>query len=476
MSTHGTFYKTIEHQYYYFDHIKKELFGLGDDLFNVLIESRYELNASEKEYAYLIQSLRTHSETKGEETEVYQFSWYDAKNFVLYLDNNDNQIYRINGDSIQLVDNGADGVLFLKNQLHEKFCYEQSVTGVFDKLLIDTINFVDGKNVNLDADEQKLIFGIWIYSLFFESLQPTKPLQFFLGEKGSGKTTHQRVIGRWLFGSKFDVVPINKDKEDSFIVAVTNNYFVAFDNLDNYIRWLPDRLAQIATGQKIQMRELFTTNTEQVYSPKCFVSLNSREPKFKRDDVVDRLLLFRVKRLDQFRPDSEILSEIAELRDDLWSEVIDQLNQIVRVLKNDTQQFTSTFRMADFAKIGWRIAKALGGVKLGDHFIELLEKMDQERNEFLIEDNPIVELLDLWLKREKKEVPTSELFSDLKDIAENENIEFDFRSARSFGMHFRHIVNNLREHYNISESRDERTRSWRYKIELDAEPSAELQN
>ena len=80
------------------------------------------------------------------------------------------------------------------------------------------------------------------------------------------------------------------------------------------------------------------------------------------------------------------------------------------------------------------------------------------------------------LKREKKEVPTSELFSDLKDIAENENIEFDFRSARSFGMHFRHIVNNLREHYNISESRDERTRSWRYKIELDAEPSAELQN
>ena len=166
---------------------------------------------------------------------------------------------------------------------------------------------------------------------------------------------------------------------------------------------------------------------------------------------MDRLLLFRVARLHDFRTESQILDEIQENRDALCSEMINQLNAIVRALKNDKEPFKGKFRMADWAELGWRITRMIGQ---GDYFLGLLDKMDKAQTDFLIEDNSIYECLEVWLSQQDNighEVRASELFEEFKAIAESEGIGFGFKSSRSLGKQLRQMLSNLGMNFNITE-------------------------
>lgn len=157
------------------------------------------------------------------------------------------------------------------------------------------------------------------------------------------------------------------------------------------------------------------------------------------------MLLFRVNRLEKFRKESEISDEILSNRNNLWSELLDDLNLIVKALKEDKENFVSGFRLADWADLGWRIAKTQGA---GDNFIKLLEKMDMAQSEFLLEDNPLLDCLDIWLENISNrggEVTASQLYNELQIVAEAN--PFPFKSARSLGMHLQSIQSDLGHYY-----------------------------
>lgn len=460
MRERGRFYRTPTEQYYWFSKDLKRLCEIGDKFFEQLVNDRYGLNKSETEYEFLIADLETEAGRRGKKSEIYRFAHYDKENHVLYIDRNDFQMYKLNGKSIELLPNGAEGVLFITDPQNEPFELKDIGENEYLRpLIINPTNFVQGEHVNLTADEQRYLFQVWLYTLFFEELQPTKPIQVFIGPQGSGKTTRQRIVGQWLFGCRFDVQGVNN--EDDFIATITHNYFAVFDNVDTYKDWLNDRLAQAATGQRIEKRELYTTNRLVRYYPRCFLSLNSREPKFKRPDVVDRLLLFRVQRLEEFVSESRLLGEIQKCRNELWTEMLIDLNQIVAALKDDDKPFLSQHRMADWAELGWRIAKTQDA---GDYFIELLEKMDRERSELVLEENPIFLCLDIWLANPKnhgREVTASTLYNEFQIIAEKEKTSFTFKNAKSFGIHLRNIMGNLKEFFGVEAVKKER---WYYKF------------
>jgi len=465
MREHGRFYRTPTDQYYWFSKDLKRLCEIGDKFFEQLVNARYGLNKTEAEYEYLIADLETEAGRRGKESEIYRFAHYDKDNHVLYIDRNDFQMYRLNGTNIDLIPNSTDGVLFITDLQNEPFEIKNiGGEGYLRPLIIDPTNFVQGEYVNLTALEQKYLFQIWLYTLFFEELQPTKPIQVFIGPQGSGKTTRQRICGKWLFGRHFDVQGVGE--EDDFIATITHNYFAVFDNVDTYKDWLNDRLAQTATGQRIEKRELYTTNRLVRYYPRCFLSLNSREPKFKRPDVVDRLLLFRVQELEQFQSEARLLGKIQKYRNELWSEMLIDLNQIIAALKASDETFLSQHRMADWADLGWRIAKTQDA---SDYFIGLLEKMDKEQSIFVLEEDPIFLCLDSWLgipQNQGREVTASTLYNEFQIIAEKEKTSFTFKNAKSFGIHLQNILGNLREFFDVKAEKKDR---WYYTFALKKE-------
>ena len=449
MNAHGQFYQTNEDVCYYFDEEQKRLAHIGDDRrFGTFIEDVYGINASEQEYKFLIASMITETLRRGELTTVHQFAFYDKDTKQLYAYDNDDGIYKMDGKEIKRVDNGADGVLFLGDELCEKFEYMDIGDEQFlDPLIIDPINFSSGEGVNLNKKEQAWLFMIDIYTKFFEPLLPTKPIVAFIGPKGSGKTMAQRILLKVLFGSGFNVTSITK--EDDFDAAVTANYIVAFDNVDGEIDWLNDKLAHTATGKMMQKRELYTTNRNIRFFPKCFLMLNARSPRFKREDVTDRLLLFRTEEIDRKRSEGEMIDEVMDKRNEIWSELLNVLNIIVKELATDSSDFTTAFRMADWAKIAWQIAKVPGYEKT---FLDLLDKMDRAQSEFLLEDDPIFLCLDAWLTTKEnvgREVMSSTLFNEFQIIAQAERFSFDYKNATSLGIHLRNIIEDLREFFDV---------------------------
>jgi len=170
---------------------------------------------------------------------------------------------------------------------------------------------------------------------------------------------------------------------------------------------------------------LYTTNREITFSPRCFLCLNAREPQFKRDDVASRLLLFRVETLDACMSEYKIYDNLLKHRNDLWSELIRDLNVIVGALAADTEPFTSKWRMADWASLGWRISRTENA---GDTFIGLLDKMKVSQAEFLLEDNPIAECLEYWLQEPAnvgREVTSGELYKEFLEVAEEYKVPFE---------------------------------------------------
>jgi hypothetical protein len=242
----GRFYHDGTQVYVFFEAEKKLIIIDPDDTECTLMLADYGINPSEEIYGYLLNALRVEALKHGTETNIYRLAYYNAATFTVYLFNHRHQIYRISPETIDLVDNGTDGVLFLSSSNAQPFevTEDDESSSWLDRVLVSTINFAADR---LTRDEQRLLFLFWFYSLFFESLMRTKPILAFIGPKGSGKSITNRKVGMLSFGEHFDVTPLTHDPKD-FDAAVTNSPFVAIDNADTKRDWLEDRLATVATG------------------------------------------------------------------------------------------------------------------------------------------------------------------------------------------------------------------------------------
>ncbi len=104
-------------------------------------------------------------------------------------------------------------------------------------------------------------------------------------------------------------------------------------------------MAVIATGGRIPRRLYYTTNYLVEYPIISFVAVTSRTPPFRREDVVDRLLLFRVERRENFRSEAQILAEVGEKRDGVMSDLVHQLQRVLMALRDQrSKEYKTSFR------------------------------------------------------------------------------------------------------------------------------------
>jgi len=437
---------------YYFLEGEKRLIKIDDEstAFAGLL-AKYGLNRSEKIYSYVLNHLYQKVFEEGAPTRVRRFTHYDEDSHTLYLSNYRNQMYRVTPEKFDLVDNGVDGVLFLEDEKLEPFeILEDDFSRAWlDELIIDKINFAEDR---LSVAESRLLFRFWFYSLFFQSIMPTKPILAFIGPKGSGKSITLRKVGMLLEGSSFDVLLLPDDSRD-FDVVITNSYYVALDNVDSHRPWLNDRLATVATGGSVKRRILYTTNDLMEIPTRCFLAITSRTPQFKRDDVADRLLIMKLDRLEKFTNENELLKEVLKHRNEIMTEVVHYLQYILKALRDYEEADTSgSFRMADFASFALKVARAMnaeGDVK------KIFEKLSSEQSSFVIEDDPVFQLLTIWVQKEgnaAREISNNDLCKELGEIAEKEKIDFRYKGrVKSFAQRMANLKANLREFFEIGE-------------------------
>jgi len=482
---------------YYFDNIAKMPWDVGKKKdegtdFYYFMRDRYDI--SRKDFDEIRDAVATAIKDLPE-VQVHRVAYWDEERGVLYLSNHDNQILRLDGTTIRLLDNGEEGVFFHFDPRLTPFAYDEKKVAeavnyfetytpekelssvkvsesisfglrldrfysqsLLNEYLVARANFAPPDADNpVDEGQQRLLLILYFYSLFFESVLKDKPIVCFLGLMASGKSTTATAIGKILFGDSFTGKNLPNDVRDLKVV-VGRNYYYEIDNLDSVVsRSICDILAATATGAGSEDRTLFTNEGTTVTDPHCFIVITSREPKFKRPDVVDRLLIFRMKKITDPVSGRWLFRTLLERRDNIMAEVISNLNSIVFILRQCKAQEKAQgdaylpprniFRIADWEDFAKKICSLWPRILLQQAF----EAMAIEKAIMTIDEDYVYQIIHYMVQDEGdelRELSASQLYTRMRQAAEAmelENFQRRYPSAMSVATHLPHIAEAMSE-------------------------------
>ncbi|OGW91858.1 MAG: hypothetical protein A3D28_05135 [Omnitrophica bacterium RIFCSPHIGHO2_02_FULL_63_14] len=477
----GTFYLTPERQSYFFDMASRTLHALAEEGFTRFLADVTGLNPTESEFRYLLEHLLTEVHQRGQPTQVYRLAHYDEASHRLFVTDFGSGLWLLDGKTVTPAPNGEAGVLFASTPQATPYTYLPAGQRPADATLaafLEPIRFDPA--ARLSGEEWRDLLFVWLLSLFFPELHPTKIIPAFIGPHGSTKTTTARRFGTQLLGERFNVGHLESSErgEQAFIATLCGKPFAAFDNADAPIRWLPDRLATYATGQEFELRELYTTNTLAIHRPVANLMITSRDPHFRRPDVAERLLICRMARPERaFVPEAEWIRRTLAGRDGVWSDLLDVLNHALAALRQVPEAAPSKCRMADFAAFGWRLSHARGGAEAAARFYSALARIEEEQAQYATEEDQVAACLSLWTTTGGnlgREVDTATLYRELMELAETEGLLLPKTSA-ALGKHLHLSRRPLETALNlkISVGRTSHTSRWMFSRAKDTEEVAD---
>ncbi len=327
-------------------------------------------------------------------TTFHHFAHYDIMTNEVYVDRYDGFMYVLNGESIEAKQHGYNGVYFYQNennQFPKPFEYNPEYReGGLDALVLDGPNYTT-QGHRITRKELRHLLKTWVASFFFPTAMDTKPIVLVHGAADSGKTTlFQNLSVMFTGDSTFSVTEMPRDVKE-FNVQVTQSSYIFYDNVEVNKKEMQEKLAQVATGYTVKMRKLFTTNEMISVKARCFVGITSRTLDRIQDDVAQRYIIVPVHPFaangndNKRRAMSNILKEVMDSRDALWSELLDFVNAMIRQIgRHGLQQTGTKLRMADYGAI-LDLTSSMVGVSSGkiEEFILTLQ------TEIVSENDPL---------------------------------------------------------------------------------------
>jgi hypothetical protein len=456
LKKHGHFFNT-EQGLFFFDaeqlrslQVRHDEPGLA-----AILNRRYGINPKEHGFGRVVADLVSEAYLNGRKIEIRRLAHYDREKKWLYVSRLDGHMYRLDGESITELKNGTDDVFFFDDPIsQEPYRYATDIApGELDRQLIDSVNFADGR---LSKDEQRKLLKLWLMAVFFGSIQPTKIILLLLGEHGSGKTSALRRIQKFIFGPKADLLAIEKDKQDGFVATVTTDPLALFDNLDERVSWLPYALSRLATGVTFAKRVLYTTNQKANFPGVSWLGITARSVDFmaNQPDLPDRTLVLETERLNDKQPEGELVSAVSQNRNAMWSELLDTLNEIVRQLRKDAKPIPVKFRMADFASFALQVATVWG---CRAEVEAIFAKLEQAQTDLVFEEDPIPQVLSLWLKEPAnhgRKVDAGSLFREWGVIARKNQIGWPFADGRGLARRLGQLRHALSQYFTLGTEKD----------------------
>ena len=187
-----------------------------------------------------------------------------------------------------------------------------------------------------------------------------RPILDFYGPEGSAKTTGAKAIARMLDPSAAPTVR-RVLRDDELTQRLSQWWAPVFDNL---AAPLPDRmqdaLAAACTGDGDVRRTLYTTADSTVIAFRRVIILTGIAVPLTRPDALDRALLLGSERVpEKDRRDEESLTaEIEAAIPSILGGAFDILARAMEILPR--VRLATMPRMADFARLGYAIAEAMG--------------------------------------------------------------------------------------------------------------------
>lgn len=465
LDNEGQFIRTPEGDLYYLWNKEKRLYELDKERWHAWLHELTGVNPASTGFAILSNACKSAAILNSTIKQVMRLAYYDNDTKLLWVSRFDGTIYCLNGDTIEEKVNGDAPVLF--DDLHIWEPYEPD----FSDNHLDATDIV-ADIPNWEQPKHSWAYKVWTQSLFFNEICPTKPMMVLLGEKGSGKSMALRLLLRLLFGQWAQVSGV-PTKPDDFSVTASHYHLYAMDNLDTLEGWLQDKLARISTGAMDEYRKLYTSKEMGILKYRCWIAVTARTPDtLRRDDLADRLLLLPLNRVQDAdrRRESLFLTEIDELRNAWWGDLLTSLNAVVKQLQEEELPATSTLRMADWEALG-RVMSLQADKE--DLWEETVVDLKLAQNNFLADGEIVIEAVDTWLNNANpaKQLASNvgrwttarELYSEAQVLlfAGNKPDSDWPRSVKAFGKRLMNTKSILESRYGM-QVRENRARIMEY--------------
>ncbi len=211
--------------------------------------------------------------------------------------------------------------------------------------------------VNVATDDDWRLLLSWLVA----ALRPVGPYPALAlyGEQGSAKSSTARLLAA-LVDPRVALLRSEPHGQRDLMIAATNGWLVAFDNLSKIPDWLSDALCRLATGGGFSTRELYTNDEEAIFDAQRPVIFTAIEEVAVRGDLLDRCLPLTLAPIPEGcrRPESELWRSFEEARPRILGALLDAVSAALANLPRT--RLDRLPRMADFAVWSCAAAPALG--------------------------------------------------------------------------------------------------------------------
>ena len=213
--------------------------------------------------------------------------------------------------------------------------------------------------LNCPGDILLLLVG-WLIG----TLHPYGPYPVLIlhGEQGSAKSTTARGL-RSLIDPNLAPGRSQPREPRDLMIAATNGWVCAFDNLSSLPEWFSDALCRLSTGGGFSTRALYTDDEERIFEAKRPVMLNGIEELATRGDLLDRALVVELPRItdEQRQPEDSLRTAFESARPRLLGALLDATRSAFSLF--ESTKLKRLPRMADFViwvtaaeeALGWRL-------------------------------------------------------------------------------------------------------------------------
>lgn len=156
-----------------------------------------------------------------------------------------------------------------------------------------------------------------------------------------------------------------------------------------------------------------------------------------------------MERLNEKRPECDLLAAIAQNRNAMWSELLDQLNSIVQHLRDDPKPIPVQLRMADFASFALKVATVW---RCREEVEAIFNKLEQEQADLVFQDEPIHQVLQLWLNdtsNHGREVVAGTLHWEWTKVAVHNGIWWPFQNPLNLAQELRRLHHALTQKFTV---------------------------
>jgi energy-coupling factor transporter ATP-binding protein EcfA2 len=307
-------------------------------------------------------------------------------------------VYRITADGTSRHPDGQFGILFpWRPQSEELITLDTPLEGDWAEWLFD--GWFDNL-LDFTPEQARILVKVWVLFILFRDSAVSRPILALLGQQGSGKSTLFHIIYTLIYGRHKSLNAISNTEDFDFLTS--SDPLVVFDNVDTWSSWLPDRLALAASASDLVKRKLYTDTDTITMKRQAILGITAHEPKFGRPDVVDRLLILNLQRREGFKPESELIERVHAARANLWGSIVKDCQKILAT-PNVSAEEIPNFRISDFARVGARIAKALG---IHSEFYAIIERLRASQVAFSLgEDDILVSGIQQFIARRTANTP-----------------------------------------------------------------------